>query len=222
MPSPAHLAAKQRLALEDFEWLRSHVSATGRVLEIGSSEGSFLDLMARAGWRAVGVEPSAFAEFGRTTFGLDVRRGLFEDMSFPEAAFDLVVALRVLEHVSDPRTFLRRVAAVVETGGLLYLEVPSAWKPRHRLAEFLGAQHLRLFTKEPLRSLLASEGFNAVILDERGRGLRVLARRVADPAHTPKASRRFHAARDGSCDSCSHGIRRDTCGRPADAWPLSP
>jgi SAM-dependent methyltransferase len=190
VPDAHHLAAKQQLAQGDFDWLRSRLPiGPGGALEIGSSEGSFLRLLAGAGWRASGVEPSAFAEFGRTTYGLDIRRGLFEAMTFEERSFDLVVALRVLEHVADPRVFLRRIASLITARGFMYLEVPSAWKPRHRLNEFLGAQHLRLFTPASLVALIESEGFDSVAVDDRGRGLRLLARRRPSPADATRPER---------------------------------
>jgi hypothetical protein len=50
------------------------------------------------------------------------------------------------------------------------------------LNEFVGAQHLRLFTASSLVRLLAEECFEAVVVDERGRGLRLLARLRAIPS----------------------------------------
>ena len=178
-PSPRHLAAKQQLAEDDARWLLAQTGVPGDVLEIGSSEGSFLNRLRLAGSRTIGVEPSSFGEYGRRTYGLDIRRGLFEEMAFEPASRDLVVALRVLEHAGDPRAFLARAGVVLRPGGLLYLEVPSAWKPRHALEEFLGAQHLWLFTAGSLIRLLGEHGFTPVALDERGRGLRILARLTA-------------------------------------------
>lgn len=175
-PSEEHLWWKGRQAEDDFQWVAPHLGQRGRVLDIGCSEGSFLLRFHRLGWETCGIEPSAFARFGQRAYGLDIRRGTFEDASLPAGTFDLVAALRVLEHISDPCAFLTRVKALLRPDGRLYLEVPNAWKPRHRLGEFLGAQHLRLFTRPSLLSLLGQVGFASCVMGDEGRGLRVLAK----------------------------------------------
>ena len=174
-PSSSHLAAKQRLAADDFAWLRERLTGVGRVLDIGCAEGSLLHEFEQAGWQCTGIEPSAFARFAREHYRLNVHETLFERVSLPMASFDVITALRVLEHVSDPRDVLARIRSLLSPVGRVYLEVPDAAKPRHRLTEFLGSQHLRLFSAGALSSLLESSGFTPVALDPTGRGLRALA-----------------------------------------------
>lgn len=174
-PSEEHLWWKQRQAEEDFQWVTPYLPAKGAVLDIGCSEGSFLMQFQRLGWVTCGVEPSAFAQFGRQVYGLDIRQGTFEEVDLPLRTFDIVTALRILEHVADPRSFLTRVKVLLKPGGWLYLEVPNVWRPRHHPTEFLGAQHLRLFTRSSLLALLGQLGFVPVAMDDQGRGLRVLA-----------------------------------------------
>jgi 2-polyprenyl-3-methyl-5-hydroxy-6-metoxy-1,4-benzoquinol methylase len=181
-PSALHLAAKQHLAADDFAWLRPRLTAEGRVLDVGCAEGSLLHEFQQAGWHCTGIEPSAFARFAREHYGLDVHESVFEHVSLSPASFDLVTALRVLEHVSDPRDVLIRIRSLLAPGGHLYLEVPDAAKPRHRLTEFLGSQHLRLFSAGALSSLLRSCGFRPVAVDTAGRGLRALAALAAPEA----------------------------------------
>jgi SAM-dependent methyltransferase len=174
-PNALHLAAKQRLAADDFAWLRERLTGVGHVLDIGCAEGSLLHEFQLAGWQCTGIEPSVFARFAREHYGLEVHESLFERVSLPQASFDVVTALRVLEHVSDPRDVLARIRSVLSPDGRLYLEVPDAARPRHRLTEFLGSQHLRLFSAGALSSLLESCGFTPVAVDPTGRGLRALA-----------------------------------------------
>jgi SAM-dependent methyltransferase len=121
----------------------------------------------------------------RDHYGLDVHKDLFERVPLPPASFDVVTALRVLEHVSDPRDVLARIRSVLLPAGRLYLEVPDAARPRHRLTEFLGSQHLRLFSAAALSSLLESSGFTPIALDPTGRGLRALAAISSPRAGSP-------------------------------------
>jgi len=177
MPAEEHLWWKERQAQEDFEWVRPYLGARGSVLDIGCSEGSFLRMFQKHGWQPCGIEPSSFGRFGRARYGLDVREGLFEEIDLDEHSFDLVAALRVLEHIANPREFLSRIDSLLKQEGLLYLEVPNVWNPRHHLREFLGAQHLRLFSKETLLLFLAQMGFEPVAVDDSKRSLRVLFKR---------------------------------------------
>ncbi len=107
-------------------------------------------------------------------YGLDIRQGTFEEVSLPLGTFDLVTALRVLEHVADPRGLLTQVKTLLKPSGWLYLEVPNVWRPRHHPAEFLGVQHLRLFTRSSLLNLLGQVGFVPRAMDDEGSGLRAL------------------------------------------------
>jgi SAM-dependent methyltransferase len=197
-PSEEHLWWKRRQAKEDFDWVDPHVPEKGRVLDIGCAEGSFLLHFRERGWSTVGIEPSSFAVYGRQAYGLDIRHGSFDAVDLPAGAFDLVTALRVLEHVEGPREDLVRIRTLLKPGGLLYLEVPDVWKPRHDPREFLGAQHLRLFTAGSLRALLRRAGFTPIQVDDGGRGLRAVARPGdPDPALTfpsfdgPRTARRL-------------------------------
>lgn len=76
-----------------------------------------------AGARFVGSE-----YLGPSLAGGAVRDGVrhedVERLSFPDAAFDLVVSDDVLEHVNDPLRALREVLRVLRPGGVLLLTVP--------------------------------------------------------------------------------------------------
>lgn len=174
-PSEEHLGWKRKQAQEDFEWVAPHLPLGGAVLDIGCSEGSFLMEFHRRGWRTCGIEPSAYAQYGRQVYGLDIRQATLETEPLIPYSFDLVCALRVLEHIHDPRLFLTQVKRLLRPEGKLYLEVPNAWKPRHHPAEFLGAQHLRLFTRDSLVRFLHQEGWTPTVVDTQGRGLRLFA-----------------------------------------------
>lgn len=58
----------------------------------------------------------------------NVAEMLFDDMtrsSLPDAAFDAVVAVEVLEHVEDDATFLREVHRVLKPGGIFLMTTPN-------------------------------------------------------------------------------------------------
>jgi SAM-dependent methyltransferase len=131
---------------ETESWVRKVMGRLGRlapfarsapleVLEIGSAQGRALIALSRAGHRASGVEPWAPAiEVARQlakehNATLDIREGRCEALPFEGGRFDVVLALSVLEHVSDLEVSLREIARVLKPGGFLYLNSASAMSP---------------------------------------------------------------------------------------------
>jgi 2-polyprenyl-3-methyl-5-hydroxy-6-metoxy-1,4-benzoquinol methylase len=97
----------------------------GRMLDVGSERGYFLDAMRKLGWSVEGVEPHGpHAEFARSAFGLPVTHARLEDARVA-GGYDLITMWHVLEHVDSPLDVLRRCRELLEPGGLLFLEVPN-------------------------------------------------------------------------------------------------
>ncbi len=153
----------------DYEWLERNVPRTftpGDALEIGCSAGSFLALMARDGWRVVGVEATpSFAATARKVGGVKIIEALFENVQFDGRLFDMVISLKTLEHVKNPSAFLQRMRRLLRPGGVLYLQVPSVLHTSNR-EDLFESPHLCLFTPASLRLLLMKNGFLPQTLKE--------------------------------------------------------
>jgi ubiquinone/menaquinone biosynthesis C-methylase UbiE len=77
-------------------------------------------------------------------------RGVFGDaatLPFPDATFDLVLAIEVLEHLPDPRRALRELARVARPGCTVLLTVPS--EPLWRGLNLLRAKYVRHLGNTP-------------------------------------------------------------------------
>jgi SAM-dependent methyltransferase len=137
----------------------------GDALEVGCGSGRVLADLSRRGWRVRGLEPSpAAAERAAASLGLPVDCGTVEDARYPAEAFDLVVALMVLEHLHDPLADARRLAGWLRPGGFLTGSVPNAasWEFRAFGPEWFALQvptHLSHFTPASLTRLLVEAGF---------------------------------------------------------------
>lgn len=111
------------LAVERMGVLLGHkVPYECSVLDVGAGWGYFL-LMAKAfGYQITGVEVSKERKSFLTDLGIPVVSSLDE---LQGRIFDYVHVDQVLEHVSDPFSFLRSIVARVKEGGLLYVSVPN-------------------------------------------------------------------------------------------------
>jgi SAM-dependent methyltransferase len=91
---------------------------------------------------------------------LDITHG----SPFPAASFDFIFSFAVLEHVSDPQAMLRTLAALLKTGGgiFLYVNLYRGPKASHRYREiFFPWPHL-LFTDEVFMEYYRSLGKDKV------------------------------------------------------------
>ena len=135
-----------------------------RALDVGCATGALLDALRDRGWDAAGVELCApAAAYGRARFGLSIHAGDLASARFPDASFDLVHASHLIEHLSDPASFLDEVGRVMAPGAILVLATPNADGFQARL---LGSRwrsaiydHLYLFSLRTLRAMLESRGF---------------------------------------------------------------
>tara|TARA_B110000971_G_scaffold197116_1_gene212752 strand:- start:1295 stop:2401 length:1107 start_codon:yes stop_codon:yes gene_type:complete len=75
---------------------------------------------------------------------------------------DICTAIQVLEHLRDPKSFFLHIREkVLKANGYLYIEVPCALT-----SEFSNPVHLHMFTKNSLKYLFESCGFQIIHLSE--------------------------------------------------------
>lgn len=128
----------------------------GRLLDIGAMKGEFLYAARGAGWQVDGVEFSASVP---NLFDVPIRYGEFVDMQFAPASFDCVTMWAVLEHVYEPRPYVRKIAQLLADGGTFLGVVTNFNSLQARLLRADDyPRHLTLFTKRSLRRLLAEVG----------------------------------------------------------------
>jgi SAM-dependent methyltransferase len=166
-----------------------------RSLEVGCGFGYALDFARWAfGWEVRGVDPSPLAAAGRAALGLDIASGYLGPAAGTErGACDLVFCSEVLEHVRDPRGFVRVLGSHLAEDGLLVLTTPNAGAigpeaPGALLLSVLSpGHHLVLFRPAPLRRLLAAQGFPHVAIRESAGSLSAVAARHPWPLREPAA-----------------------------------
>lgn len=161
----------------------------GRLLDVGCALGDHLVAARGRGWRVAGVELAPYAaDHARTTHGLDVHCGTVHDLPAADGTFDAVLLAEVVEHLSDLRPTLARVAALLRPGGVVWLSTPNA---SGLAAAVLGAAWDRI---EPVGHLCY---FDAATLARlvRTAGLDVLAANAIDVDRASIAARARAAGR---------------------------
>ena len=141
----------------------------GRVLDLGSGDGSFVHHMASHGWDAIGVDFSPAARELAIRRGLRGRylQGSLADLELPDRSLDAVTLWQVLEHIGEPLPLLERVHALLRPGGLFVASVPnieglSAALTRERWWGLDVPRHLVHYTPRTLRRVVLISGFEVM------------------------------------------------------------
>jgi 2-polyprenyl-6-hydroxyphenyl methylase / 3-demethylubiquinone-9 3-methyltransferase len=105
-----------------------------RILDIGCGAGLLCEPLTRLGAQVIGVDPSASniaaakLHADKSHLSIDYRCTTVEEMDLRER-FDIVLAMEVVEHVSDVGMFLNRCAAMLKPGGLMVVSTLNRnWK----------------------------------------------------------------------------------------------
>jgi 2-polyprenyl-3-methyl-5-hydroxy-6-metoxy-1,4-benzoquinol methylase len=173
---------KQHVQLPDnlraLRVLNEWVPKRGKLPEIGSFCGIFLDRIRSSGWEVTGLEPDrGVADYSRAKYGLNIVDGVLPKPSLPDEAFDAVVMLHVIEHMPDPSENLREIRRVLKPGGVVVVETPRFDSLMFKL---LGRRerslsncngHIYFFTVASLRQMLEKNGFAVIKVELVGRTL---------------------------------------------------
>jgi SAM-dependent methyltransferase len=147
--------------------LRRFLPPQGRALDIGCGQGTFLKLLAQAGWQVQGTELSADSARRAGHAGIPVSVGEIRERQFAESSLDLVTLWHVIEHLCDPGSVLRRLRPMLGKNAVIAISTPNIESLQARI--FLGKwfhldppRHLYLFSPKALTDLFAREGFRRI------------------------------------------------------------
>lgn len=154
-----------------------------RMLEVGFGRGEVLLAAHEAGIATEGVEisPDLVAALSREA-PIPTHLGTLPDLSLPEASFDLVYMSQVLEHVLEPRTYLKAILRLLKPGGVVFLSVPNEHSlyfrfaslvkrlqngSTYHLAPLYTPYHIYGYSRRSLSRLLEQEQFRVIGYDAR-------------------------------------------------------
>lgn len=143
-----------------------------RILDWGCGHGHAADALQRGGLDVVAleyVEGSAEGARERLRYFPAIEAVVTPEpvrLPFPDASFDAVLSLGVLEHVPSPEGSLREIRRVLRPTGALYLyKLPNRYSYLERIAKMLGLSYHgerendTLWTVRSTREALERHGF---------------------------------------------------------------
>jgi 2-polyprenyl-6-hydroxyphenyl methylase/3-demethylubiquinone-9 3-methyltransferase len=154
-----------------------------RLLDIGCGGGLLSEPMARLGAEVVGADaaarniPVARVHAEQSGLEIDYRHTTAEALAEAGEAFDVILNMEVVEHVTDPAAYLAACAALLKPGGLMICSTLNRTARSFALA-IVGAEHVlrwlpkgthdwrRFITPDELFALLAGAGLDPV--DRKG------------------------------------------------------
>lgn len=157
-----------RVRLRHIEHART--AGAGRsIVDIGCGNGALIEMLIAHGWDARGTEVAPPEHFVNETVREHIYVGEFSHSSFPSETFDTATIWHVLEHVSDPRAYLRELHRTQKRNGLLIIEVPNidSWQARLTRRNWFNLdvpRHVFHFTPESITRLLEEEGYRVTLI----------------------------------------------------------
>lgn len=133
----------------------SLLSEAKTIMDVGAGDFAVEDMLLRRSPLAqyFAIDPSyKEAEYK----GVKVFRTMINDFDVTEQ-YDLVLAIHILEHISDLDSFMQKIAAM--TKNRLYVEIPFQVGPGLFLNRSVSVQHINYFTPVAVENILKKHGF---------------------------------------------------------------
>ena len=139
-----------------------------RILDLGSGQGAYMEVLNRQGFLTVGVDINYYPQW-------DSSRGWFVQASatslpFANQEFHTTICFEVLEHCPDPQTILAEIVRC--TSSRLIMTVPNCdlnnalRRYDLALAHWTDVTHCNFFKKEDIRSLLHECGYRVIEMSD--------------------------------------------------------
>lgn len=134
------------------------------ILDVGCGNGSWLAFMNSKGYQNLeGNEIDCCSGEYLNQMGIIFHCGDLMNLNLREQHYDLIRLEHVLEHVSDPLTYLERIASLLKEKGVIVMTIPTIDSPCFRIANrdwhpLELPRHLNMFSLQSLLSIIDKAG----------------------------------------------------------------
>lgn len=109
---------------DEFSYAKKYIKNSDLVLEVGSGKGAFAKYLSAKNY--IGLDFSKNAKKLAAENGVLVENEMIQEYSKKhKSEFDVVISFQVLEHVTDPKSFIEANIEALKSGGKLIIAVPS-------------------------------------------------------------------------------------------------
>ena len=135
-----------------------------RLLDVGCSEGAFLDYLSqnKINFTAIDNDQNAINFCKKRGHGDRVEQGDILNLRFADNSFDVVTALDVIEHVEDDAAALNEIKRVCRKNGIIFFMLPAhqwLWSSND-----IAYRHWRRYSKKMVRELLHNSDLEIITL----------------------------------------------------------
>ena len=136
--------------------------------EIGCYDGYILYQLKKQGFKNVsGCDPSEGAKIA-LSYGLDVKNEFFNVKKIKNK-YDFIIARHLVEHLDNPFKFLKSLENIIYKNTKIIIEVPNGeFYLKKGLVEVFSHQHIHLFNKFSMQSLVKETNFNIEKIKQEG------------------------------------------------------
>jgi 2-polyprenyl-3-methyl-5-hydroxy-6-metoxy-1,4-benzoquinol methylase len=214
------IAAANLYSMIEFWSRRLGWQSGARLLDLGCAEGRMVEIARAMGFDARGLDITDFHIPSWRERAIPADVGTVETLvGRGERPFDAIIARQVIEHVADPRSFVRSCASILTPGGDCIIETGNARSLEARLfgrswrywvpLEGAGA-HVSFLTLRSARTLAHDAGLELVetVPLFRYRTLRAYARQFGEKSPSLKTAFKFVLHRYILAGNVSYRFRR--------------
>lgn len=155
--------------LDQFEPYRK----TNNIIDLGCSNGLFLECAKKRGWNVYGTEFSEDCITYCKNKGITVFKSNQLPSELFELNFDVVTSFEVIEHINTPNEEIQLVKSLLRNGGAFYFTTPNfnsisryLLKDKWNIVEY--PEHLSYFTAKTIDRLLIKHKFKKVYIYTTG------------------------------------------------------
>lgn len=156
--NPSTLRYYLAQSINRVSYLKSKIKLVNgiKVLDIGAGSGMFLDALNHEGFDIdyIAIEPDLIQS--NILLKKNKVQKVFSKIEHLDKGlrFDLIILSHVLEHVSQPNIFIKKITSMLQPSGVIYIEVPN----QDHLFKKEFEPHILFFNHSSLKVLLSQFG----------------------------------------------------------------
>ena len=151
-----------------YQFIKKIIPKKGRVLEIGSGHGFFLEIMKTNGFDIIGYDISKEKrKYSKKVTDVPVYDININEKIPADNKFDIVVLFHTLEHITEPITLLKNIKKLLKPKGKILIEVPNSDDFHLKLNKFYKEfywerAHIHYFNPKILKNVIHKSGFKNI------------------------------------------------------------